>query len=335
MSKFVVIGSGALGSALANVIRDAGHENVCIVGIDQAELADLARGRNSKYFGPDLILPRFQTTTNLKLALADADYIVLAVPSSALAALLPLMSQALTRPTLIINGCKGFYPGQLVSVHTGIETIFQNHSLVRGCVSIVGPSFAQDLARRTLTMICAVNRAWPLVAEVQKLLTTPYFKLCGQTDVVGAEVGGIYKNILAIGAGLLTARGHTSNTLAAFLTRGLEEMQIFNRFMGGRPETIYGLTGLGDLILTATDRKSRNFSFGLDYGSQGRAQPFEPASSTIEGVHALEVVEQLRTAHNLHLPIGAALYQIVCQKAPVEPTLVAAWADHCPDQETN
>ena len=328
MSKFVIIGSGALGSAFANLLIDAGHKNVCVFGVDQNELADLNQGQNQKYFGPDIKFNALATSNNLQVALQDASYIVLAIPSLVLEQVLDQINQFLKTEALIVNGCKGFYPQSQVSIHTGIENKTKNNPLIRGCVSIVGPSFAKEIITRSLTSICAVSNDLNLAQEVQKLFYTPYFKLYSQTDVIGAEVGGIYKNILAIGAGMLTQMGYKINTLAAFLTRGLNEMQTFNKFMGGKFETIYGLTGLGDLILTATDHNSRNFSFGFDFAKDPQIlKEYQKQNKTLEGLYALEIVEAIRKQNQLYLPILAALYEIIHECKTIETEIIKLWSN--------
>ena len=328
MSKFVVIGSGALGSAFANLIVDAGHKNVCVFGVDQKELADLNQGQNPKYFGNEIKFNSLSTTTDMQVALDDADYVILAIPSLVLEDVLNQINQLVKKPFLIVNGCKGFYPNTQFSIHNGIENKLKENQWFRGCVSIVGPSFAREIISKSLTTICAVSHDLNLAKEVQKLFYTSYFKLYTQTDVIGAEVGGIYKNILAIGAGMLTGLGYKINTLAAFLTRGLNEMQTFNKFMGGKFETIYGLTGLGDLILTATDHNSRNFSFGFDFSQNPEIfKQYQKENKTLEGLYALSVVEKIRLENNLYLPILEALYEVIHKDKSIEVEIIKLWSN--------
>ena len=327
MSKFVIIGSGALGSAFANILIDAGQTDLCVYGIDETELADLRQGYNQKYFGSEIKFHPIKTSNNLAAILKDAAYVVLAIPSVVIEQILATIKKEINQPIVIINGCKGFYPNSEISIHTGIEKQIQAHPLIRGCVSIVGPSFAREMIVKALTTICAVSHDLSLATEVQKIFYTPYFKLYTQTDVVGAEVGGIYKNILAIGAGMLTRLGYQINTLAAFLTRGLHEMQTFNQFMGGEFATIYGLTGLGDLILSATDKKSRNFSFGFDYANNKEIMlQYKVGQTTLEGLFALQVVEKLRQKHQLYLPIAEAIYQILFHGQAIEAEILKLWS---------
>ena len=137
---------------------------------------------------------------------------------------------------------------------------------------------------------------------------------------MGSEVGGIYKNILAIGSGILNQLGYKINTLASYLTRGVKEMAIFNKFMGGKEKTIYGLTGLGDLILTATDINSRNFQFGINFIKKEIDK-----NATVEGLTALKIVEKIRIENNLNLPICSTLYNIIYKNSDAEEEIKKLW----------
>lgn len=321
MKNITIIGSGALGSALANILKDANSKNdILVYGIDEKELSDLKKGKNTKYFG-EIEINKFNTTNNLKQALEKADYLVLALPSIAIDSVMTEIVKNVNHELLIINGCKGFYPNTETPLHAGLVNKIESNKKIRGVVSILGPSFAIEMVRKALTSIAAVGEKVDQLIEVQELFKTNYFKLYRQIDVVGAEIGGIYKNILAIGAGMLTELGFKINTLASYLTRGMKELSIFNQFMGGKEKTIYGLTGLGDLILTATDTKSRNFTFGMNF-AKGNT---DPSNITLEGLTALSVVEKIRRKNNLYLPIVEALYKVIYEKSTFEQEISRLW----------
>ena len=307
MKKITVIGSGALGTALANILIDSGQTNVVVYGIDQQELQDLEKGMNTKYF-QDYRFHKMKTSNDLNDALSDAHYVVLAIPSIVIDDILEAIIKKSPQGTLIINGCKGFYPKTQKPLHSGIEAKIKKIPNIRGVVSILGPSFASEMIKKSLTTIVAVSSNDEQLQEVQKMFYTSYFKLYAQKDIIGAEVGGIYKNVLAIGAGMLVESGYKINTLASYLTRGLSEMSRFNQFMGGKEKTIFGLTGLGDLILTATDNNSRNFSFGREFIRNGKGKT---ENITLEGLTALNVVEEIRKKNHLNLPIARSIYNII------------------------
>lgn len=321
MKKITVIGSGALGTALANILVDANKENdVLIYGVDQNELADLSKGRNTKYFG-DLEVNKFKTTNNIQEALKDVDYIVFSLPSKVIDTIMKQIIENLKSNALIINGCKGFYPGTESPLHGGLVEKSKESKYIRGVVSIAGPSFAIEMVKRALTSIAAVGYDEKQVKEVQQLLNTDYFKLYRQTDVVGAEIGGIYKNILAIGAGMLAELGYKINTLASYLTRGMKELATLNAHLGGKEQTIYGLTGLGDLILTATDKNSRNYTFGMNFVKGDK----DTKNVTLEGLTALEVVNKIRVRHKLYLPIQESIYNVIHNNAAFDDEIKKLW----------
>ncbi len=321
MKKITIIGSGALGTAIANMLLDANPKNdVLIYGIDEKELSDLSDGKNTKYF-KDIQLHKFNTTNDLSKAIKHGEYFVLALPSIAIDSIMTSLVKELDHKALIINGCKGFYPKTENPLHDGLVKKSAKNKNIRGVVSILGPSFAIEMVKKALTSIAAVGKNKSQVEEVQKLIKTDYFKLYRQTDVVGAEIGGIYKNILAIGAGMLTAKGFKINTLASYLTRGMKEMSTLNKFMGGKTQTIYGLTGLGDLILTATDTNSRNYTFGFNYANGDK----DTKNVTLEGLTALEVVEKIRKKNNLYLPIQNALYNVIYKNSTLEKEIKKLW----------
>ena len=319
--KITVIGSGALGTSLANVLKDSNDKNeILIYGIDEKELDDLKNGKNSKYF-PEINFHCFDVSNNLKEAVNQADYLVLALPSIAIESVISEIVNNVKSPTLIINGCKGFFPNTTKPLHEEISNRAKSNSNIRGVVTLSGPSFASEIIKKSLTSIAAIGYNIEHLVEIQELFKTNYFKLYCQTDVIGAEIGGIYKNILAIGAGMLTQLGYKINTLAVYLTRGMKELSTFNKFMGGKDKTIYGLTGLGDLILTATDVNSRNFTFGMNFIKNEK----DTKNITLEGLTALKVVEDIRAKNNLSLPIQEALYNVIYKNNSVEEEIKKLW----------
>ncbi|MBD5423359.1 MAG: NAD(P)H-dependent glycerol-3-phosphate dehydrogenase [Mycoplasma sp.] len=330
MKKIAIIGSGALGTALANILFDASQENeILIYGIDESELNDLNQGMNTKYFD-DLKFHKFKTTTNIKEALHKVDYIVLALPSIAIEKVITDIVEFVDHKTLIINGCKGFYPNTEMPLHAGIVKKVSSNKNIRGVTSISGPSFAIEMIKKALTSIAVVGNDIDQLKEVQQLFKTNYFRLYRQIDVVGAEIGGIYKNILALGAGMLSELGFKINTLASYLTRGMKELSVFNKFMGGKQKTIYGLTGLGDLILTATDKNSRNFTFGVNFV---KGNNIGTKNITLEGLTALKIVEKIREKNNLYLPIQKALYNIIYNNSTFEVEIENLWAKELKDED--
>lgn len=320
--KIAIIGSGALGTALANVLFDSNQKNITIYGIDEVELNDLKAGKNTKYF-KDIEFPKFKTTNILSEALKDTEYIVLAIPTIALDDIVNSILKNINSEVTIINGCKGFYPKTTKSIHEYISEKTKNNKLIKGVVTLTGPSFATEIARKSLTSILVVSDNECISKEIQKLFNCSYFKLFIQNDIIGAEVGGIYKNVLAIGSGMLHQLGYKINTVASYLTLGMKEMQTLNKFFGGKYETIYGLSGLGDLILTATSNESRNFSFGKEFIIN--KENALSSKKTIEGLVGLKNIEKIRKENNLNLPIASNLYEIIFNNKNVNDSIKELW----------
>ncbi|MGL5617606.1 MAG: NAD(P)H-dependent glycerol-3-phosphate dehydrogenase [Metamycoplasmataceae bacterium] len=322
-SKIAIIGSGALGTAFSNILQDSNFKNLIIYGIDEQELSELRVGKNTKYFKNKEIIHPVKTTNNLKEALDGARYIALALPSMVIPDILQETIENINSEVLIINGSKGFYPETDFGIHKGIEEKIKDISNIRGVVSILGPSYAEEMVKKGFTTVASVSNSLELCEEVQQIFSNSYFKIYTQTDVVGAEAGGIYKNILAIASGMLTEYGFKINTTAAFITRGVHELSIFNKYLGGKPETIMGLTGLGDLILTSMSDLSRNYTFGrLFVRDKEKALS---SSITLEGINAIKIVEKIRIRENLDLPIVECLYQILYNNLDLSASINNLW----------
>lgn len=321
--KITIIGSGALGTAFSNILYDSNCRNIVIYGIDEKELSELKKGKNTKHFSEDLTIHPVETTNNLKEALDKTKYIIIALPSVIIPQVLQQIKEHINSEVLIISGSKGFYHGTDFPLHQGIENEVKNIPNVRGVVSILGPSYAEEMVAKSLTIVASVSESKELCEEVQSLFSNNYFKMYTQTDVVGAEAGAIYKNILAIAMGMLTEYGFKINTTAAFITRGVHELSIFNKYLGGKPETIMGLTGLGDLILTSMSDLSRNFTFGRSF-----VKDKEKALSslvTLEGVNAIKIVEKIRIKEKLDLPIAESLFQIIYNNLDLNTSIYTLW----------
>ncbi|WP_041363130.1 NAD(P)H-dependent glycerol-3-phosphate dehydrogenase [[Mycoplasma] mobile] len=322
-NKISIIGSGAMATAMAKVLYDSGNTNIFIYGIDEKELEDLKIGKNAKYFSTDIKLPSFNTTKDLKIALDKTDYIVLAIPSIFIQATFLEILKLLNSKVLVISVSKGFYPNSFLSIHEGLSKDSKSNEFVRGVVTVTGPSFAEEIIKEQLTTICAVDSNIKNAQEVQKLFSNKYFKLYVQSDVIGAEVGASFKNVLAIFSGIANQQGYGINTLASILSRGLKEMKLYNDKVGGKLSTLLGLTGVGDLILTATSPLSRNFSFGKEFVIN-KSKALETVK-TVEGLKALENIYRSNKKYGLDLPIISSLYELIFENISLEEFKEKIW----------
>lgn len=301
--KILIIGSGAMGSSLANVLKDNHFNDLTIYGIDEQELNALKKGANPRYF-PKTSLHKFKVSNCLKTSIKDVTHIILAIPSSAIKDCINKILPLITKKVLIINVAKGFDLATKQPLHQMISALTTLNPLIRGVVSLIGPSHAEEIVLRKITVINAVSNDELFNQEVISLFDNNYLHVKSEHDVIGANVGAMYKNIIAIFVGMIDSYDVGVNTRAAILTYALGEMIVFNRFMNGKDATIYGLNGLGDLLVTATSPLSRNYIFGLNYREKKEKK-------TIEGLKACEVVYNLARTQSLKLPIVNILYKIL------------------------
>ncbi|MCU4117089.1 NAD(P)H-dependent glycerol-3-phosphate dehydrogenase [Mycoplasma zalophi] len=307
--NITIIGSGSMGTALAKVLFNNGH-NVTIYGIDSQELSELKTGKNTKYFPETTYLPCFKTTNNLQEALKNTNYVVFAVPSKFMDDVFKNTMENLSSKVILINVAKGFYPQTITPLHTQFKNLTKDNQDVLGVVSLIGPSHAEEIVKDSITVVDAVDENLEIAKKVQKLFSNNYFRVYTQKDVIGAEIGSIFKNVLAIASGILYAKNYGINTRAALITRGLVEMKKYALYNGGKLETLFGLTGIGDLIVTAFSEFSRNFSFGKLYGEIGKEAL--NTQKTVEGLTALKAIyDNLIKTNVMELPITNSLYQVI------------------------
>ncbi|AXE60726.1 glycerol-3-phosphate dehydrogenase [[Mycoplasma] phocae] len=308
--KVAILGSGGMGTACATVLEDNNH-NVIIYGVDHQELEELKNGKNSKYFSDKINLPKFQTTANIDEAIQDADYILFAIPTQFIEDVFKSVISKITKPTIFINVSKGFWPDTAVSVYDEMSKLIKTNSNITGVVSLIGPSFAIDIVERHITLVDAVAYNKNIAKKVQKLFSNEWFRVYTQNDVKGAEVGAIFKNIISIASGMAEGLGYSTNTQVALVSRSINEILTYNKYVGGKKSTIFGLSGIGDLILTALSPKSRNYTFGKNFFSNTK----ETNNKTVEGLRSIKVIyENYIKNGRLELPIVEALYKIIYMK---------------------
>lgn len=319
--KITFLGSGAWGTALAYTLAKKEENEVTLYGNQPAEINDINENhRNSKYF-PDVTLPlSIKGSLDAVSSLAEADVVVLAVPSVALPSVLPLLDSHAKKTPLLVNVIKGFDAKTGEGVTSMLKRALSASTPVRGIVSLVGPSFAEDVIHDDLTCVCAVSENEDCAKEVQELFSSSSFRVYVQNDVIGAEIGAGMKNIIAIASGILEGLGYTENARAALITRGLAEITRFGLTRGAKASTFLGLTGVGDLTLTCSSMRSRNYSFGYQVGKENEAKPvLERNQKTVEGVVACKTIYELGKRIHVDTPIVDAVYGVIYEgKSPTE-----------------
>ncbi len=310
--KIAILGTGTWGTALGQVLADNGHD-VMLYGRDQDQVLSIQNQHiNPKYFGNETILPNnIQATGNLSQAVGDAHYIVFAVPSQALRPLLEQLVPFIPDNAVLINTAKGFDPQTKKRLSILIHSFFPKNKYFP-IVSLIGPSFAEEVILRKLTLITSTCKKQVHAQTVAKLFSNDYFRVYAQKDEIGAEIGAAMKNVIAIASGIIEGLGYGDNARAALITRGLAEITKFGIACGGKRKTFQGLTGLGDLTLTCNSTHSRNFRAGVSIGKEDSAQSFLiHHQDTVEGIPATQIIHLLGKETGIDLPIVNAVYNVL------------------------
>jgi glycerol-3-phosphate dehydrogenase (NAD(P)+) len=299
--RIAIIGAGSWGTALAIIAARAGHE-VTLWSRDPEVVKSINEQRiNSRYLTTALIPDRVNATNEIATALDQASLVLLAAPSHAARDLLTRMSPSIDEPAVIVSVSKG------IEIETGKriseivkEVVGRTHQFV--CLS--GPSFAKEVVAGTPTAIVAASKDAMAARTVQSDLSFENLRIYTNADVVGTELGGSVKNVMAIAAGMTTGLGLGSNSVAVLITRGLAEITRLARREGAQVETLMGLAGLGDLVLTCTGSLSRNRYVGEQLG---KGIPLEEISASMnevaEGIKTTLAVKQLADRAGLEMPI--------------------------------
>lgn len=311
--KIAILGTGAWGTALANVLLENGHI-VNMWGIDLNEINDLKKGINTRYFGnkklskkPNLV------TNNLELVLKNCEIILLAIPSKFLIETLKKIKAILfNKKVIIINVAKGI---DVESKHFWSEVIKKNFKEnIHGLVSLLGPSFASEVFEKETTLINAVGSDIRVIKKIKNLFDNTYFNLVPLTNELGAEIFAALKNVAAIGTGITYQLHHSINTRSAMLTSLFQEIyKIYIKLSKnkGISSIGYELCAIGDLTLTCTNEKSRNFSFGLLVGEIGIDKALKENRSTVEGYIASKIIHEILTKKKIKAPIMETIYKIL------------------------
>lgn len=311
MKRIAVIGAGSWGTALGIVAARAGHQ-VRFWSRNPEVVTSLNRDRVNSIYLPEAQIPDGAVaSTDIVAALNDADLVIIATPSHATRAVLETMSGMLSESVILVSATKGIEIesgkriSQLVAEVCGA-------SLTPRFVCLSGPSFAKEVVALHPTAIVAAGTSTDAAATVQSALSTEYLRIYTNDDVIGTELGGSVKNIMAIAAGMVAGLGFGSNSVAALITRGLAEMSRLALAEGGKLETMMGLAGLGDLVLTCTGSLSRNRFVGQELG-KGRALAEITAGmrEVAEGVKTTQAVKQLSNRVGVEMPIAAEVYSVL------------------------
>ena len=323
MSQIAVIGAGAWGTGLAIVLGRKGKHDVHLWAYEKDVCDSITQKRVNEQFLPGRNIPEAVTVSNdLAAALAGSQIVVSAVPSQHCRPLFERMRSLIPPQALIVSATKGLEESSLLRMTEVIVQVLHREGYADPPVgALSGPSFAQEVARGDPTAITIASQHSTLLATVQREFSDPSFRVYTNSDVVGVELGGALKNIVAIAAGICDGLSLGHNSVAALITRGLAEMTRLAIACGGRAETMAGLAGLGDLVLTCTGGLSRNRSVGVELG-RGRKLPEILAGMhgmVAEGVFTTTAAVGLAHARGVEMPITEQMHAILHQnKSPRE-----------------
>lgn len=305
--KFAVLGAGSWGTALA--MQLSRNEVTVLWGRNKAGMEAMQQSRSNEQYLPGIEFPeKLVIETDLSHAIEQCDAVLVVCPSHAFGDILQQIKPLIGHRPLAWAS-KGFEPGTGRFLHEVAEEIMGT-SLPMALVT--GPSFAKDVAMNKPTLVAVASNHEDFAMQVSKALHTDNFRAYISTDVIGAELGGAVKNVLALATGIADGMQLGDNTRAALMTRGMAEMMRLGDALGCRPETLMGLSGLGDLVLTSTGDLSRNRRMGL---ALGRGESIEEAQQTIgqvvEGIGTTDEVMRLSQKHQIEMPITEHVWKVV------------------------
>jgi glycerol-3-phosphate dehydrogenase (NAD(P)+) len=321
VAQIAILGAGSWGTALAIHLARVGHD-VRLWSRDVGLARDLARSRTTSAYLPGLPLPnRVTPTASIPEALDRVDLVVCAVPSHGYRAVIRAAAPCMPRNAIIVSATKGLEGGSLLRMS---EVIAAEASTGHAVVVLSGPSFAIEVAQEQPTAVLAASVDAAAAERVQTEFRGPQFRIYASSDVVGVELAGALKNVIAIAAGVVQGLGLGHNALAGLITRGLAEISRLTCAAGGRRETPAGLSGLGDLVLTCTGSLSRNRRVGLELAS-GRALEdiLGGMRMVAEGVRTTAAALALAQRYGVELPIATQIREVLEGRSDVRAAIEA------------
>jgi glycerol-3-phosphate dehydrogenase (NAD(P)+) len=312
-----VIGAGSWGLALSNVLSNNGH-NVLVYDTNPTVINKINTLHICKQLDEN-INEDITASSNLEEVLNHSDILLFSVPTKVVRIALKNVNQLITAPKLFINAAKGIEPDTFMRM----SEIFAEEidsKYFKGFVALSGPSHAEEVIKNMTTVITSASSHEEDAMFVQTLFNNnDYFRVYSSTDVKGVELGGALKNIFALASGLIAGKGLGDNAKAALITRGMVEMAKFYDSYGADKKSLYGLTGVGDLIVTCTSPHSRNYQAGYKIGhGKDLEETLNSMTMVVEGIRTCDAAFKYAQKHNLDLPIISAIHQILFEQLDPE-----------------
>ena len=314
--KIAVLGAGSWGTALAIRLATNGHD-VKLCCYENSHLKLLSEQRTNSQYLPDIKFPNNLSVSEFsENNISDCDYTLVAVPSVAFADTISLFKKHLLNTGHVFWATKGMDAGTGKLLSSYIEDIFPNDFKFG---VLTGPSFAMEVGKSLPTAVCIAANDLGFAKRIQDLFHCPVFRTYICDDIIGAQIGGALKNVIAISTGVSDGLKFGANSRAALITRGLVEIQRLGVKLGANPQTFMGLTGMGDLVLTCTDNQSRNRRFGL-YLGQGSSikDAIEKVQQVVEGYETVKIAKELAYKMQVEMPITDAIYNVLYNDIPAK-----------------
>ncbi|MGL6187105.1 MAG: NAD(P)H-dependent glycerol-3-phosphate dehydrogenase [Clostridium chrysemydis] len=307
MSKVAFIGGGSFGTALAIQLGKKNND-VRIFDRDKSVCYDINKNHKNDKYLKDIEIPKNVIAFNsAEEALKDAQYVVLAIPSHVIRDVLRNIKDLIDEKAIVISIAKGIEAGSNKRLSEVISEEVKNPVVI-----LSGPSHAEEVAIEIPTTLVSTSTDMRYAETVQELFMTPSLRIYTNDDIIGVEIGGAVKNIIALAAGVADGVGYGDNSKAALMTRGMKEISRVGVALGGKAETFYGLTGMGDLIVTCTSMHSRNRRAGILVGKGLKLdEALNEVGMIVEGVKACKAFNELNKKINVSMPITEGLYEVL------------------------
>lgn len=316
MLNITVLGAGGFGLALAIIMNKQGH-NVTVWSKLENEIIQLEKDREHKQKLPGVKIPESIKLTTEYDAIKTSDMIIFGVPSSFVRSTAKEVSAYIAKDTIVLNAGKGLEDGTFKTLSEILE-----EEIPQAKIAVLsGPSHAEEVAREVPTAVVIASKSKETAEFIQKECSSSVLRMYVNTDILGCELGGALKNIIALCAGICDGLGYGDNTKAAVMTRGMHEIVKLGLAMGGKSETFGGLTGMGDLIVTCTSMHSRNRRAGILIGKGVSPDEAVKQVGTVEGYFCCKAAYHLAKEKNVSMPITEELYNILYNGADVKQSL--------------
>jgi glycerol-3-phosphate dehydrogenase (NAD(P)+) len=314
-SNILVHGAGSWGTALAIQLARVGHKVFLYSWEQPHNVKMVASDRNYDYF-PDIPFPNsLKAVLDWRTVIDSCSDVLIAAPSMGFTGTLLQLKSCLKNQGIIV-ATKGFCNERNELVHQVVEEITPR----RNFGVIIGPSFAREVATGMPTSVLAASTSVDYASHIQQTFDSKFFRCYTSTDVIGAEVGGAIKNVLAVACGISEGLGFGTNAQSSIITRGLAELKRLGVHLGGRPETFSGLSGLGDVVLTCSDNQSRNRQFGVLLGKgKTESEATKIVKQVVEGIPATKSAAELSQKSKIIMPIVEMVYNIIYNNHTVRP----------------